>query len=80
MRYIRKQGSCRWNKFSRMTRKTKYATQKCESRECRIGKQVQGEERKYHFVRTKFGIEVEEGREGSWMKGWHSSAAQARAS
>jgi hypothetical protein len=63
-----------------MTRKTKYATQKCESRECRIGKQAQVEERKYHFARMKSGIEVEEGREGSWMKGWHSSAAQARAS
>jgi hypothetical protein len=80
MRYIKKQGSCRWNMFSRKTRKTECEIRKYKFREYRIGKQVHGEERKYHFARKKFGIEVEEGREGSWRKGWHSSAAQARAS
>jgi hypothetical protein len=80
MKYIRIQGSCRWNKFSRKTRKTKCGTRKYEFRECKTGKQVQDGERKYHFARRKFGIEVEEGREGSWRKGWHSSAAQVQAS
>jgi hypothetical protein len=80
MRYIRKQGSCRWNTFSRKTRKTKCETRKCGFQEYKIGKQVQGKARKYHFAGRKFGIEAEEGREGSWRKGWHSSAAQARAS
>jgi hypothetical protein len=61
------------------SRKTKCETQKYGFREYRTGKQVQDGERKYHFARKKFGIEVEEGREGSWRKGWHSSAAQARA-